>query len=281
MSIYNRTVRGQPENPAKALYRYWHSVLMPLAAVGARGPVAKTYFGDDQYYGIGIVSPDNNHQPSVHDELEFGTAERPVLGFGYVGWGLSAKFKIRSNGEFQLLHVHGDKQRFIITNNTFLDWTYNFSEVQWFVNTGPHQYTPNLMTNWRTPIHYVGQKSIYRPTWAWRPAWLRLERVDNQWKIVFSRTSEHHYYRNLNRPDLGGATAEGFRRNEELRLKRYRRLMQAEQVKDGTIVSVGKRIIPTAEIEQRRTTQALALAAHLDVRAPAKTTPLKRSLEGV
>ena len=278
MSIYDqRTRAGNLRNPAKALYAHWHSILRNYWTLDSSGrPQGVLQFGQDRNYGIG---PFHVYDSVKHPVSEIGTNEYPHLCFGTAYSSVGSTLTLARNGEFRLQGFRGDESRNRLARNSFLDWNRTASRPQWFVNPGDltSKWNNNLLTAWRNPVHYV-EESLLTPGWRTHPFWVKLQRDRNVvggWKIVFSRMSETERPTYVNDVDV----AARFERYEELRLKRLRHRREEELLASGELVLKGGRVRSSAEIEQRKDELALVIAAHLDVRMPAKTTPLKRTSE--
>jgi hypothetical protein len=218
----------------------------------------------------------------ARDEEEYGTNRYPTLGFGY-GWGsytLNPLFLLNRKGEFKLYKPHGDMQRNMISEQTFLDWKYEYSAFQWFVDTDMGHTTSTSLTNWRSPRHYVSQGLFARTDYYFSPPWMKVVRgSDGRWQIAFSRPSSEK--RMADNPDVRTAYQEDFDKYEELRIKRYLRLERASRIASGELIAKKRRLIPTEEMNKRLARDVNMLSAHLVVQKPATTTPLKRTLEGV
>lgn len=275
-----RTRAGNPRNPAKVLYNQWFSILDQELKRNPNGRlIGNIYFGHDRGYGIG---PFASYHQSTLPVSETGSDDRPHLCFGYAGYGaIGQSFIVTVDGEFRLGGFHGYESRNRVARNTFLDWDYYRSGYQWFVNTSddltPKFQGARILDNWRTPMAYVPERAVvagYRR----RSTWLKLERDPSfvgGWRIEFSRVGDEP----TNTYFLSPLDEEVFRRYERIRARRYRLMREEELLASGAMIQRGKKRIETAEIEQRKNLQALALAAHFDVRIPAKTTPLKRTSE--
>jgi hypothetical protein len=280
MSIYDqRTRAGNLRNPAKALYAHWHSILKYHWNTNADGrPTGAIQFGRDRSYGIGPYAVYDNKYP----ESEIGSNTYPHIAFGHAGWGYGSvgnDIILTRDGEFRLRGFHGYESRNRLARNTFLDWDYHRSSYQWFVNVGdqaPKNYhgDSNLLKAWRNPVHYVKER-LLTPEYLVKPYWVKLERdtgVVGGWKIVFSRMADIENSRYRIDVDIPKRFAD----YEDLRLRRLAKTRDQELIDSGELIQTGSRTWKSkAEIETRKEEQALALAAHLDVRMPAKTNPLK------
>lgn len=281
MSIYDqRTRAGNPRNPAKALYSYWYSILRDFWTVDSNGrPRGVLQFGHDRGYGIGPVDP--NYLSG--DVSEIGTNEWPHLAFGgaWRTWAsVNNDFIVTRNGEFRMTHFHGHESRNRVARNTFLDWLEHASRYQWFVNPKEpvDKWSAAVLRNWRNPVYYLEERLLVSGYGA-APAWFKLVHdtgfVGN-WRIAYSRpavvSKNYNWYRQ-------SPTAEAIEAYDALRTRRYHRLRETELLSSGELQRRGRRTISTREIEERREEQAIALAALLDVKMPARTVPLKRTSE--
>lgn len=249
---------------------HWHSILKHHWTIREGRPQGQIYFGQDRYHQLNVLWI-HGHQSYPLSEL--GPPAYPHIQFG--------PLVLTRHGEFKFNYrMHGAHQRNIIARNTFLDWGHVASRYQWFINTGDltSKWNFSVLTAWRNPVHYVRESLLAPSAYTVPPYWLKVVHDPNyvgNWRIAFSRMSElprHNYHLDVDVPAM-------FEHNDAIQAKRRRLLRDEELVNSGQLVLSGGRMRPSAEVEKRREAQALHLAAHLDVRMPAKTTPLKRPSE--
>lgn len=255
------------KNPAKALYRYWWTVLRGCT----NGTVGQSMFFGQKSCSLAIVSIDER--------------DRPVLAFGY---GEANRLTIRADGAFRVGYVScgwGSQARWRLMQNSFLDFNHDFGEYQWHVNTatfgverperprGPngewwHGYW-NILRDWRQPIPYVAESFLGARTWnEYYKPWMICEPDETfAWRIV-PKVKQHQPIEKdfaRSRPDAWTALV-------EKREKRYRATRHQYEVDFGLRPAPRKRPEP-AELTDAQFAQ---FAAGFDLSEPACITPLIR-----
>lgn len=286
MTIYGRVTRaGNPQNPAKALYSYWHSILSPIwgewQQIAGR-PAGGIGFGPTTNMGIGPIPMNINTSPPPTVESHGGD-QYPHLGFGYFGGGsIHPMFLLTRQGEFWITRqkTHG---RGVIARNTFLGVQYHRSRWQWYVDPlGGLAWSRQYLDNWRSPIHYVSSE-IAEVNWHRSKTWLKLEHAPSatsagglagdDWAIRFSRTEEP-----VGRYQRPGPDRAEFDKYEALRLKRYERTRRFDLIASGEIIARGRRTVSTNDLLAEQAVKAKALAEHLVINPNPKSTPLRKEV---
>lgn len=258
MSIYDtlpaRTaaVRGLQKraatNPAKALYEFWLTV---LESVGQRS----VRLGD-QY--IQHSSDDERGRPIIHAQ----------------------HLTINARGEFQIGHMHGAHQRNLTARHSFLQWAWHRSSYNWYVNpefkaTG--WYGSTELDDWEKPIRYVSEGLIQSKIWRGEKPWLKLLPDDNGgWYIWLARDP---LAKSMKRGYGQILTEADFEKFEALRKRRYYLMERTYRINTGEWDRKGRRIPTQEERDERQAETVSLLMAHLDVKAPARTVPLRKTPE--
>lgn len=252
MSIYDRTRNGKPVNPARALYNYWHSILVGAPPEHRNKAGRRTKHIDFNRWAL-----------AFRDE---GPLDKPNIHFGYT-------FQITHKGDFRVILPFGAHQRDYLARNTFLRWGY-FRGYNWYVDTTGESaaWQGRLLSDWQAPVPYVSEKVMKARAGYGVQPWLRLEYDGAEWNIKFSRPSESP------RP-LG--SAEEFEWFEQLRQKRYAKTERDYKLAIGELVREERRVITQEEVEKRRNEVVQVLLAHMEVGSAARTVPLRKTTEEV
>lgn len=263
-------------NPAVALYNRWHDVLDGCGLLEKRAneetwKLTHMFFGKTRHYGIGVVETDS--------------AGRPILAFGQPSWNtIYTKVRLTADGEFMVDHPFGYQQRQIIKDNVpFLDWGH-FRGYNWTVDDGITRSSWAQFNDWQNPQHYVSERVMMAQgnyhTRELRP-WLKLEPVENHWRIAFARTQKPCDTPEVERGHNVVHQAR-FDHFEALRIKRYRLAERDHKIATGEIKPVVKnRPEPLTEEEREERAEAalVTIVAHLNVSQPARTKPLRTTPE--
>lgn len=251
MSIYDNTPahatavramqRRATKNPAKALYDYWLTVLEGCG---------------QNYVRLG----DQALQSSKVDDRG-----RPII--------TASHFSINAKGEFQIWGMHGAHQRNMLARHTFLQWAWHRSSYNWYVN--PHfqaigWYGANI-GDWQAPVRYISEGLIQAKQWRGDKPWLKLLPDDNGgWYIWLARDEANDRYTTR-------ITEADFEKFEALRKRRYWLMERTYRVAVGDWDMKGRRIPTEEEREEQQAEKVSLLVAHLDVSAPARTVPLRKT----
>ncbi len=256
------------KNPAKALYNFWYSVLDGcLDEVREGKSIAFGSTSNPRGSGIGAYNVDQQG--------------RPILGFGYVGYGFAPLFTVRANGDFSLPHrLTGYKMRDAISRSTFLTWRHYRGAYNWLYwptkNSGKYS---SSELDWRDQRFYVTDKLL---TPSWHESYYGIgsngiKETQRWWSLVPDDQHDWRIAPSKSQP-LSEPAAALYERWVALVDRRHRLAERDYRIMIGELPPRPERhVLSDEEREARFNDDAQALSVLLDVTAPAKTTPMRRT----
>lgn len=270
MGMSSSGIFSPDKNPAKALYRYWSMVLRGACNMN---PGAGINFGQ-QGCTLRVTTLDER--------------QRPVIAFGY---GNSDRLIVRADGAFRIGYVTGswgNRSRWRIMENSFLDFNHDFGQYHWHVNAATfgverperpsrpdggkwYGYLP-VLRDWRHPVPYVSEDFMGARAWNdYYKTWMVCEPDETfVWRIVPKTRQPQPIEKYFARTRPAAWTA-----FVEKREKRYRAARHHYEIDCGLRPEPRKRKEPVGITDD----MLAQFAAAFDLSEPAFITPLKRPEE--
>lgn len=276
---YDQVTRnGNPRNPGRALYSHWLKILK-LIGDGTND--------EGRLHGGFNVSTDTTVSVVSHGK-ETGHSLRPNLELRY-NW--RTLFQLTAKGEFRIAQSYnggwgtgGYLYRNLVAKHTFLRWSQVVRDYVWWVDTeatqGGYSYTFNMpdLYDFNNRIPYLSERALGAQDYGTEPHWMKLERVDDEWVMRFSRVYPCHS------ADLATQVKrDRLAHFEALREKRYHLAERKHLIDTGMLDPVTRRPPPTEEeLAERRERDVQVLIAGMTVTQPARTRSLiQRTTEEV